>query len=171
MPFGSSPILNASVKTSLSKSKPFTAFFFVALAIQGFSFAHFFRQTGVRWFCPLWGSYSIERVAFLEPHDFVPEVCMEYPQYTYYIYIVYIHLHLHLHIHIHSNTYIYYIHILIDCEPFLPSRFKWTSETPAKPQRQQWIDVLFVWNSFLDGQSLNRVAVNTQIQWWYPLVN
>ena len=87
------------------------------------------------------------------------------------IYIVYIHLHLHIHIHIHSNTYIYYIHILIDCEPFLPSRFKWTSETPAKPQRQQWIDVLFVWNSFLDGQSLNRVAVNTQIQWWYPLVN
>ena len=83
--FWSSPMLNASVKTSLSKSKPFTAFFFVALAIQGFSFAHFFRQTGVRWFCPLWGSYSIERVAFLEPHDFVPEVCMEYPQYTYYI--------------------------------------------------------------------------------------
>ena len=121
----------------------FHCFFFVALAIQGFSFAHSFRQTGVLWFtwmgfllnwkgCVPWTAWFCARGLYGIS-----------PVYILYIYTVYIHLHLHIHTHIHTYIYIYYIHILIDCEPFLPSRFKWTSETPAKPQRQQWIDVLF----------------------------
>ena len=58
---------------------------------------------------PVWGSYSIERVAFLEPHDFVPEVCMEYPQYTYYIYILCIYIYIYIYIYIH--IYILYSYI------------------------------------------------------------
>lgn len=143
---GLPPFLTQASKQAFPNRNHSLRFFSSPLKFKASPLPTFFAKQ-VYYGLPVWGSYSIERVAFLEPHDFVLEVCMEYPQYTYYIIYIYT-VYRHLHIHIHSNTYIYiilYSYINWLWTYLKPSRLKWTSETLAKPQRQQWIDVLFVW--------------------------
>ena len=64
MPFGLPPVWPQALKQPFpNRNFSFLLFLFLpAMAIQGFFFAHFLPKTGL----PVWGSYSFERVAFLD---------------------------------------------------------------------------------------------------------